>query len=85
MEHFAKRKSSYLLLRSEQLVGAALIVVVKDDLAKSIRSVEATTKKVSHVLCILLPSLSCRLVYLASAVTRAVLGSDLTCTIPQYA
>lgn len=65
MEHFAKRKSSYLLLRSEQLVGAALIVVVKEDLAKSIRSVEATTKKVSHVLCILLRSLSCRLVYLA--------------------
>lgn len=47
MEHFAKRPGSYILLRSEQLVGAALIVIVKEDLANSIRSVEATTKKVS--------------------------------------
>jgi len=46
MEHFAKRRGSYLLLRSEQLVGAALVVIVKEDMAKSIRSVEATTKKV---------------------------------------
>lgn len=49
MEHFAKRKSEYLLLRSEQLVGAALIVIVKQDLTKSIRSVEAATKKVRCV------------------------------------
>lgn len=47
MEHFAKRTSEYLLLRSEQLVGAALIIVVKQDLTKSMRSIEATTKKVS--------------------------------------
>jgi hypothetical protein len=46
MEHFAKRPGSYILLRSEQLVGAALIVIVREELTKSIRSVEATTKKV---------------------------------------
>lgn len=46
MEHFEKRKSEYLLLRSEQLVGAALIIVVKSGLTKSMRSIEATTKKV---------------------------------------
>lgn len=49
IEHFEKRKGSYILLRSEQLVGAALIVVVKEEMTASIRSVEATTKKV-HLL-----------------------------------
>jgi hypothetical protein len=47
MEHFEKRDGSYILLRSEQLVGAALIVVVKEEMTASIRAVEATTKKVS--------------------------------------
>jgi hypothetical protein len=47
MEHFAKRQSEYLLLRSEQLVGAALIIVVKQGLTSSLRSIEAATKKVS--------------------------------------
>jgi hypothetical protein len=46
MEHFDKRDGSYILLRSEQLVGAALIVVVKEEMTASIRAVEATTKKV---------------------------------------
>lgn len=49
MEHFDKRKGSYILLRSEQLVGAALIVVVKEEMTASIRAVEATTKKVSFL------------------------------------
>nr|XP_031862893.1 uncharacterized protein CI109_001367 [Kwoniella shandongensis]KAA5529965.1 hypothetical protein CI109_001367 [Kwoniella shandongensis] len=48
MDTFAMRKgkkSEYLLFRSEQLVGTALIVVVKSDLAKCMRGVESTTKK----------------------------------------
>ena len=49
MEHFAKRKSEYLLLRSEQLVGAALIIVVKQGITSSLRSIEAATKKVSQI------------------------------------
>jgi len=62
MEHFAKRPGSYILLRSEQLVGAALIVIVKEDLANSIRSVEATTKKVSANHRLRYVMLTCRLV-----------------------
>ena len=50
MEHFDKRNGSYILLRSEQLVGAALIVIVKEEMTASIRAVEATTKKVSCVI-----------------------------------
>jgi len=50
MEHFDKRGGSYILLRSEQLVGAALIVIVKEEMTASIRAVEATTKKVSCVI-----------------------------------
>lgn len=49
MEHFAKRKTEYLLLRSEQLVGAALIIVVKQGLTSSLRSIEAATKKVRSI------------------------------------
>jgi hypothetical protein len=64
MEHFEKRKESYILLRSEQLVGAALIVVVKEEMTASIRAVEATTKKVRLCLSLPNPLLICRLVYL---------------------
>ncbi|THH19911.1 hypothetical protein EW146_g1364 [Bondarzewia mesenterica] len=39
------KKCDYVLLRSEQLVGTALIVVVKAELTAIIRSVEATTRK----------------------------------------
>jgi len=35
----------YVLLRSEQLVGSALIIVVKSELVPVIRNVEATTRK----------------------------------------
>ncbi|KAK8861609.1 hypothetical protein IAR55_002432 [Kwoniella newhampshirensis] len=48
MDTFAMRKgkkSEYLLFRGEQLVGTALIVLVKSDLAKCMRGVESTTKK----------------------------------------
>ncbi|WVQ93452.1 hypothetical protein IAU59_000526 [Kwoniella sp. CBS 9459] len=48
MDTFAMRnggKSDYLLFRSEQLVGSALIVIVKSGLSKHIRGVESTTKK----------------------------------------
>ena len=48
MEAFAQRKgkkSKYLLFRSEQLVGTALVMVVKSDLTNSIRNVESSTKK----------------------------------------
>ncbi|KAF5393181.1 hypothetical protein D9757_001344 [Collybiopsis confluens] len=40
-----KKKSDYILLRSEQLVGTALLVLVKSELTGVIRNVEATTRK----------------------------------------
>ncbi|KAI0040646.1 DNase I-like protein [Auriscalpium vulgare] len=40
-----RKKCDYVLLRSEQLVGTALIVLVKAELTAVIRSVEATTRK----------------------------------------
>ncbi len=40
-----KNASSYVLLRSEQLVGTALIVVVKESILPAIRAVEASSKK----------------------------------------
>lgn len=39
------RKSEYIILRSEQLVGTALIVLCKAELTQHIRNVEAATKK----------------------------------------
>lgn len=39
------KKSSYVILRSDQLVGTALIILVKSDMVNEVRSVEATTKK----------------------------------------
>ncbi|KAJ7590659.1 inositol polyphosphate phosphatase [Mycena floridula] len=39
------KKCNYVLLRSEQLVGTALLVLVKTELAPVIRNVEATTRK----------------------------------------
>ncbi|WRT65736.1 uncharacterized protein IL334_002684 [Kwoniella shivajii] len=48
MDTFAMRKtkkSDYLLFRSEQLVGSALIMIIKSELAPHIRNVESTTKK----------------------------------------
>jgi hypothetical protein len=51
MDTFVMRKgegeaSEYILLRSEQLVGTALILVIKAELTKAVRSVESATKKV---------------------------------------
>ncbi|CAH7684624.1 Endonuclease/exonuclease/phosphatase, partial [Phakopsora pachyrhizi] len=40
-----KKKNDYIILRSEQLVGTALILIVKSNLISSIRSVEGKTKK----------------------------------------
>jgi hypothetical protein len=47
MEHFKRHHlgSNYLLLRSEQLVGTALIIVVKAEITRSIRNIESATKK----------------------------------------
>ena len=39
-------KSKYVLLRSNQLVGAALIIFVKSNIVESIRNVETSVKKV---------------------------------------
>lgn len=50
MDTFALRKgkqSEYILFRSAQLVGTALILVIKSDMVKHIRSVESAIKKVS--------------------------------------
>ncbi|TFL05727.1 DNase I-like protein [Pterulicium gracile] len=45
LERRAEKKSRYVLLRSEQLVGTALIVFVKTELTAVIRNVEAATRK----------------------------------------
>ena len=42
--------SEYILYRSEQLVGTALIIVVKASVSPHIRQVESATKKVSPLL-----------------------------------
>lgn len=39
------RKSRYILLRSEQLVGTALIILIKEELVNDVRLVEAATRK----------------------------------------
>ncbi|KAG0141200.1 hypothetical protein CROQUDRAFT_52064 [Cronartium quercuum f. sp. fusiforme G11] len=39
------KRTSYVILRSDQLVGTALIILVKSEMVHEIRSVEATTKK----------------------------------------
>jgi len=39
-------KSTYVLLRSEQLVGTCLIMFMKNDIAKNVTHVEAAIKKV---------------------------------------
>jgi hypothetical protein len=51
MDTFEMRKGhgEYLLYRSEQLVGTALIVIVRSDLTPHIRRVESATKKVSNL------------------------------------
>ncbi|KAF8631620.1 hypothetical protein AX15_002362 [Amanita polypyramis BW_CC] len=45
LDHRPNKKSSYVLLRSEQLVGTALLVLVKSELTGVIRNVEGTTHK----------------------------------------
>ncbi|KIJ23305.1 hypothetical protein M422DRAFT_276146 [Sphaerobolus stellatus SS14] len=41
----SNKKADYVILRSEQLVGTALIILVKSNLVANIRNVEGTTKK----------------------------------------
>lgn len=43
-----RAKSTYVLLRAEQLVGTCLIMFMKNDIAKNITHVEAATKKVGR-------------------------------------
>jgi hypothetical protein len=43
------KKSEYIVLRSEQLVGTALIILVRTDIAGAIRKVEAATRKVCTI------------------------------------
>ncbi|KAF9006532.1 DNase I-like protein [Cyathus striatus] len=45
LEQRPNKKSDYVLLRSEQLVGTALFVLVKSELTAIIRNVEAATRK----------------------------------------
>uniref|UniRef100_A0A0W0EZ96 phosphoinositide 5-phosphatase n=1 Tax=Moniliophthora roreri TaxID=221103 RepID=A0A0W0EZ96_MONRR len=45
LERRPNKKCDYVLLRSEQLVGTALMIFVKTELAPVIRNVEATTRK----------------------------------------
>ncbi|POV95389.1 hypothetical protein PSTT_16311 [Puccinia striiformis] len=45
LENRADKKSSYAVIRSDQLVGAALIILAKTELVPAVRSVEAKTKK----------------------------------------
>ena len=42
-----RRSQEYVLLRSGQLVGAALIIFVKSNILKAIKNVEGSVKKVS--------------------------------------
>jgi hypothetical protein len=46
LERRPDAKSNYVLLRSEQLVGTALLILVKTDHTPIIRNVEAATRKV---------------------------------------
>ena len=49
-EDARKRKSEeYVLLRSGQLVGAALFIFVKSNVLKSIKNVEGSVKKVGYL------------------------------------
>lgn len=43
------KKSEYIVLRSEQLVGTALIILVRTDITGAIRKVEAATRKVCPI------------------------------------
>ena len=43
------KKSEYIVLRSEQLVGTALIILVRSDITGAIRKVEAATRKVCTI------------------------------------
>lgn len=45
-------KSKYLLLRSNQLVGAALVIFIKSDIVHDIRNVESSIKKVKLNTCV---------------------------------
>ena len=49
--HMRYSDQEYILYRSEQLVGTALIIVVKSNISKHIRRVESSTKKVREPLC----------------------------------
>ncbi len=46
----ARRTPKYVLLRSGQLVGAALMIYVREDILKNIKNVEGSVKKVSWAL-----------------------------------
>ncbi|PLW11810.1 hypothetical protein PCANC_18042 [Puccinia coronata f. sp. avenae] len=45
LENRPHKKASYSIIRSDQLVGAALIILAKNELVPAIRAVEAKTKK----------------------------------------
>lgn len=45
VRHKSGEKDRYVLLRSEQLVGTALLILLKESLVSQIRQVEASTKK----------------------------------------
>ncbi|KAG5648880.1 hypothetical protein DXG03_000229 [Asterophora parasitica] len=45
LDRQSNKKCNYTLLRSEQLVGTALLILVKSELTAIIRNVEATTRK----------------------------------------
>lgn len=49
LEKRRDKTTDYVLLRSGQLVGTALIVLCKREVAAEIRNVEAAIKKVSSV------------------------------------
>jgi len=45
LDNRPNKKASYAVIRSDQLVGAALIILAKTDLVPAVRAVEAKTKK----------------------------------------
>lgn len=76
MDTFAMRKggkdSDYMLFRGDQLVGTALIIVVKKHLAPHIRNIESATKKVSSDLAFLLLPPPCPFRFFPTPYTRAL-------------
>jgi hypothetical protein len=67
------KKSEYIVLRSEQLVGTALIILVRTDITGAIRKVEAATRKVCAIFpCLHSPFIQSLIIRLAFEECRGI-------------